>query len=152
MSIKIDPSYLEAFLLSRDAKVAIDRMKTGINDSGLNLTHSRFLKLIVPLAPIREQQRILSKIDELQSKLDNAIECLVVAEKKQKNFYQAVLDNAFFACTEERKLGKLLSKKLSNGYSGKPVNYETAYKVLSLSSTTTGIFLDRYHKFLDEDN
>jgi type I restriction enzyme S subunit len=149
---KIDPSYLEAFLLSQDAKVAIDRMKTGINDSGLNLTHSRFLKLAIPLAPTDEQKRIVAKIDELQSKLDNAIQCLIVSEQKQKAFYQAVLDSAFLECTEERKLGELLSKKLSNGYSGKPVPYTTNHKVLGLSSTTTGTFIDEHYKFLDEEN
>lgn len=149
---KIDPSYLETFLLSQDAKIAIDRIKTGINDSGLNLTHSRFLKLAIPLAPINEQKRIVAKIDEFQSKLDNAVQCLITSEQKQKVFYQAVLDSAFLECTEERKLGGLLSKKLSNGYSGKPVSYATNYKVLGLSSTTSGTFIDEHYKFLDEKN
>ena len=33
-----EPRYLEAFLLSSEAQAAIDRMKTGGSDSGLNLT------------------------------------------------------------------------------------------------------------------
>jgi restriction endonuclease S subunit len=107
---KIDPSYLEAFLLSQDAKVAIDRMKTGINDSGLNLTHSRFLKLIVPLAPIREQQRILSKIEELFSELDKGIESLKTARAQLKIYRQAVLKHAFEQYVGNKTtLGKLLS-------------------------------------------
>ena len=43
--------YLAYFLHSREAQYKIDRMKTGINDSGLNLTHGRFSGLDVPLAP-----------------------------------------------------------------------------------------------------
>lgn len=37
-----------------------------------------------------------------------------------------------------------------NGYSGKPVDYKTDYKVLSLSSTTSGIFDPSKFKYLDE--
>jgi type I restriction enzyme, S subunit len=64
-SERILPEYLESYLLSRDAKQAIDRMKTGISDSGLNLTHSRFAELFVPVAPLNEQRRIVGKIEEL---------------------------------------------------------------------------------------
>ena len=146
---KIDPKYLEYFLLSQDAKVMIDRMKTGINDSGLNLTHSRFLKLLIPLAPLNEQKRIVSKIEELISELDSAIKCLLISKDRQKAFYQSVLDYAFIGCTEERNLESLISQKLSNGYSGKPVKHKTNYRVLGLSSTTTGTFIDSHFKFLE---
>jgi len=47
----------------------IDRMKTGISDSGLNLTHDRFASLNVPVAPLNEQHRIVTKIEELLSEL-----------------------------------------------------------------------------------
>lgn len=92
---KIDPSYLEAFLLSQDAKVAIDRMKTGINDSGLNLTHSRFLKLAIPLAPLNEQKRVVRKIEELFSKLNNGIENLKTARAQLKIYRHAIFKHAF---------------------------------------------------------
>lgn len=45
---QLDAKYLEFWLLSPEAQRRIDRMKTGISDSGLNLTHSRFLQLPVP--------------------------------------------------------------------------------------------------------
>ena len=48
---QIEPEYLEAFLLSKDAQDTIDRMKTGISESGLNLTHGRFKTLEVPIHP-----------------------------------------------------------------------------------------------------
>ena len=92
---KADPRYLEAFLLSQGARVAIDKMKTGISDSGLNLTHSRFLKLTLPLAPIGEQKRIVAKIEELFSELDKGIENLKTAREQLKVYRHAVLKHAY---------------------------------------------------------
>ena len=92
---KLDPGYLEAFLLSQPAKQNIDRMKTGINDSGLNLTHDRFKKLLVPVAPINEQRRIVAKIEELFSDLDKGVENLNTSRAQLKVYRQALLKHAF---------------------------------------------------------
>ena len=87
--------YLAYFLHSREAQYKIDRMKTGINDSGLNLTYGRFSELDVPLAPKNEQGRICSKIEELFSELDKGIESLKTACVQLKIYRQAVLKHAF---------------------------------------------------------
>ena len=39
------PGYVGAYLLSPCAQIDIDRMKTGVSDSGLNLTQGGFLRL-----------------------------------------------------------------------------------------------------------
>ena len=49
----VDPRFLELFLLSPVAQARIDKMKTGISDSGLNLTQGRFLQLRVPVRRLR---------------------------------------------------------------------------------------------------
>ena len=72
----IDARYLEAFLLTPRATAAIDKMKTGGSDSGLNLTHNRFRPLPVPVAPLKEQTRIADKLDELLSDLDAGVAAL----------------------------------------------------------------------------
>ncbi len=87
--------YLQFVLHSQDAKNAIDRMKTGINDSGLNLTHDRFRQLLVPVAPQNEQHRIVAKIEELFSELDKGIESLKTAREQLKVYRQALLKYAF---------------------------------------------------------
>jgi type I restriction enzyme S subunit len=87
--------YLMYFLLTYQSKLEIDRMKTGINDSGLNLTHDRFATLKLPLAPINEQRRIVTKIDELLSELDKGIEALASASEQLKACRQSVLKHAF---------------------------------------------------------
>ena len=89
------PEYLEAFLRSRDAQVAIDKMKTGISDSGLNLTHGRFLRLPVHVASLVEQRAIVAKIEALFSELDKGIEQLQVLGEQIKRYRQAVLKAAF---------------------------------------------------------
>jgi type I restriction enzyme, S subunit len=58
------PKYLVAFLQSEGAATAIDGMKTGGSESGLNLTHERFRQLLVPIGPLAEQQRIVGLLDE----------------------------------------------------------------------------------------
>src|SRR5262249_50719676 len=69
----VNPSFVEAWLRTSEAQAAIDRMKTGISDSGLNLTHARFRALPVRLAPFPEQDRIVAAIDSYFTRLDEAI-------------------------------------------------------------------------------
>lgn len=88
-------AYLEAFLRFHDTKKLIDAMKTGISDSGLNLTLARFKTLQVPLPPFAEQQRIVAKIEELFSELDKGIEHLKLARAQLAVYRQALLKHAF---------------------------------------------------------
>ena len=148
---KISPEYLEAYLHSRTAKQAIDRMKTGISDSGLNLTHGRFSELIVPLPPLDEQQRIVQRLEEALSDLDKCLQNLTLAQTQLILLYQSVLDRSFSRLKKVEKLKNILARKLSNGYSGKPVKHTTNYKVLSLTSTTSGEFDGSHYKYLDEE-
>ncbi|MHC2069628.1 restriction endonuclease subunit S [Bremerella sp. T1] len=69
-------------------------MKTGISDSGLNLTHGRFKRLEVPVAPLLEQKRIVEKIDELFSELDAGVAALERAKANLKRYRASVLKAA----------------------------------------------------------
>ena len=91
----IDRSLLELFLREPETQKRIDEMKTGISDSGLNLTHSRFATLIVPLPPLAEQKRIVSKIEELFSELDAGEESLRRARRQLGVYRQSLLKQAF---------------------------------------------------------
>ena len=101
-SLVINSVYLEKFLLSKEAKDSIDRMKTGISDSGLNLTHGRLAELDVPLGPRHEQDRIVAKVEELFSELDKGVESLKTAREQLKVYRQAVLKYAFEGKLTER--------------------------------------------------
>jgi type I restriction enzyme, S subunit len=91
----VDPRYVEAYLLSETAMRAIDGMKTGISDSGLNLTHGRFRKLQFPLAPRAEQERILTAIEQQLARLDAAETSLVSAQRRLTALRDDALETAF---------------------------------------------------------
>jgi len=91
---QIDARYMEAYLQSEDARLAIDAMKTGGNESGLNLTHDRFRRLSVPIAPTVEQIRIADKLEELLTDLDAGVAELRAAQKKLAQYRQSLLKAA----------------------------------------------------------
>lgn len=144
------PRYLSYFIQSRAAQVAIDAMKTGISDSGLNLTHDRFATLAIPIAPLPEQHLIVAKIEELMSELDKGVEYLEAAKRQCEIYREIILERAFSRMKESRPLPELLAQPMCNGYSGSPVQRVTPRKVLSLSATTSGVFLHEHFKYLDE--
>ena len=90
----MDARYLEAFLQSDEAQYAIDRMKTGGSESGLNLTHDRFKRLEVRVAPLAEQVRIVEKLDELLSDLDDGVAELKASQRKLAQYRQSLLKSA----------------------------------------------------------
>ena len=91
----IDRGLLELFLREPGTQKRIDEMKTGISDSGLNLTHSRFATLEIPLPPLAEQRRIVAKIEELFSELDSGEESLRRARRQLGVYRQSLLKQAF---------------------------------------------------------
>ncbi len=103
----LDPRYAEAYLLSETALRAIDRMKTGISDSGLNLTHERFRKLPFPVAPRAEQGRIVAAIEEQFSRLDAADEALHRAQRRL-GLLRKLIHSLAVAKGEERLVSDLL--------------------------------------------
>jgi type I restriction enzyme, S subunit len=90
----IDPRYIEAFLQTSAACADIDRMKTGGSDSGLNLTHERFRRLKVPVAPYNEQCQIVETYEELASDIDAGIAALERVRAKLKLYRASVLKAA----------------------------------------------------------
>jgi len=90
----VDPRFVEYFLQTTDAQAAIDRMKTGGSDSGLNLTHDRFRQLMVRLAPREEQRRIVLQIEKQFTRLDAAVGALKRTQANLKRYRAAVLKAA----------------------------------------------------------
>jgi hypothetical protein len=78
----MNPRYVAFYLQTAAARFAIDRMKTGISDSGLNLTHDRFRRLQIPVAPHGEQIRIIAALEEHFSWLDAGITALNDARRR----------------------------------------------------------------------
>lgn len=90
----MDAAFLEAFLQTSHAWRAIDEMKTGGSDSGLNLTHDRFRQLLVPVAPLPEQRRIVARLNELLTKISEGEAALAEARMGLDIFRRALLKAA----------------------------------------------------------
>ncbi len=104
----------------------------------------------VPLPDLDVQNSLVQEIEGKFSQVEGAVNSLELSIRQLELFNQSLLDAEFSKLHQKRKLSSLLLTKLSNGYSGKPVKYQTDTKVLSLSATTSGTFDGSHYKFLDE--
>jgi type I restriction enzyme S subunit len=161
----IEPRLLEAFLRTPETKAQIDAMKTGISESGMNITHERFSQLVVPVAPRREQERIADKLDTVLTRVDVVNARLDRVAPILRRIRQSVLTaatsgrltedwrtaNASSSSWDDCQIGDLLQEKPRNGYSPKAVDHETAVRSLTLSATTTGRFRPEFFKFIPDD-
>lgn len=89
-----DPRYVEAFLQCEQARQAIDAMKTGGSDSGLNLTHERFRGLLIPVAPLPVQQDIVAGIEAQFTQLSAGETAIHLVQSNLKRYRAAVLKAA----------------------------------------------------------
>ena len=92
---QVVPAFLEAYLLAPTTQAAIDLLKTGISESGLNLTHARFFTLEVPRPPLATQERIVSHLEEQFSRLDKALEVANQLEARIASERRSLLHCAF---------------------------------------------------------
>ncbi|MBL0869333.1 MAG: restriction endonuclease subunit S [Phycisphaerales bacterium] len=90
----VEPRFMEAYLQAPPIQAQIDAMKTGISDSGLNLTHERFHHLNVRIPPLAEQTRIADRIDELFTDLAAGVAALERVKRNLSRYRAAVLHAA----------------------------------------------------------
>ncbi len=91
----ITPEYFELILNTPFYQRKIEKMKSGISDSGLNLTQTKFLKIEIPVPTIPEQQLV---VDELESKLtvcDKIEEIISQSLLQAESLKQSILKKAF---------------------------------------------------------
>lgn len=115
------------------------------------ITQDVVRNLEIPVPSLEEQGRIVARIEELFSELNNGMETLRKTKQQLAVYRQAVLETAFRECAlkENVQLGDILSEKPRNGYSPKGVDYQTKYRNLTLTATTSGYFKDNCFKYID---
>ncbi len=91
----IDAQYFEYVINSPTCVKKIDKLKTGISDSGVNLTQNRFFDLQIPLPPLSEQQRIVKEIETRLSQASTSSAYIENALQQAEALRQSILKKAF---------------------------------------------------------
>ncbi|MEQ9887836.1 restriction endonuclease subunit S [Pectobacterium zantedeschiae] len=109
----INSRFIESWLRTSFIKKELNDRKTGINESGLNMTQERFLTLPVIIAPLEEQKKIAEKLDVLLTQVDSIKSRLDQIPLILKKFRQSVLTAAVSGkLTEDwRKKSELINWK-----------------------------------------
>lgn len=89
------PEFLEIILNSPSCLELLDDMKTGISDSGLNLTQKGLLAINVPSPATDEQVEIVRRVESLFSLADQIESRLAEATAQVERTTQAILAKAF---------------------------------------------------------
>ncbi len=101
---KVMLKYLYYYLLFQRPNL----VKQGIGGAQPNISQAILKKLVVsyPVDKV-EQMRIVARIEELFSELDNGVETLQKTKQQLAVYRQAVLKETFLKCTEKIKVEKL---------------------------------------------
>jgi restriction endonuclease S subunit len=86
----------------------LDKIKSGINDSGVNLTQTAFLKIIIPVPGVDEQKEIVNEIESRLSVVDQLEQTINENLQKAEALRQSILKKAFG--------GELISNNNKNAY------------------------------------
>lgn len=89
----MDRKLLKFFLNTPFIRGEIEKRKSGTTRK--RISKKNLLKIDLPLPPLAEQHRIVAKIEELFSELDNGIAQLRQVQAQLKSYRQSVLKHAF---------------------------------------------------------
>ena len=124
-------------------KKAVEQVEENLH-GGVGLVHitkGNLERIEIPLPPVDEQKRIVAELDGYRKIIEGARQIIA-------NYKPTIQIDPKWPTVELRKV---ITEKPKNGYSGKPVDYPTATKVLSLSATTAGRLDPARFKYLDEE-
>ncbi|KEF32494.1 Type I restriction-modification system, specificity subunit S [Marinobacter nitratireducens] len=157
--------FIEALIDKRFLRYAInqtlDELISGAH-GGVGLRHvtkGKFEATDVAFPPLAEQKVIADKLDTLLAQVENTNARLERIPQILKRFRQSVLAAAVSGRINGSDISKwdraqlidIVTEKPRNGRSPKGVNYETPYRNLTLSATTSGQFLDGNFKYVELD-
>ncbi len=117
----VSSEYFEYALNSPHLVGKIEVLKSGSNDSGLNLKQNTFLQLEIPLPPLPEQHQIVREIESRLSVADRLMEDIDRNLEKADSLRHSILKKAF--------AGELLTKAELEACREEP-DWEPAEKLL----------------------
>lgn len=92
---KILPEYMEYVLNSPRFLLEINHCKTGGNDSGVNLTQSRFLTIKIPVPSLYIQKKIVEQIESRLSMCGSIEQTVDTSLQQAEALRQSILKRAF---------------------------------------------------------
>ena len=102
-------------------------------DRGYARHYQHIEKMELPVPPIAEQQRIVTRIEELFSELDSAVETLQKTKQQLEVYRQAVLKEAFAECQSTVKVNDVC-KHVTDGDHMPPPKAETGIPFIMISN------------------
>ena len=128
---KVTLKYLYYFLLFNRPNL----IKKGMGGAQSNISQTILKQLLVPYpVSMNAQMDIVSRIEELFSKLDKGVETLQTIKQQLAVYRQAVLKEAFHACEQWPKYAfSDLMCEVRNGYSLKPDD-RGEHRILKISA------------------
>lgn len=91
----IIPEYFEYIINTPKYQDEIEKMKSGISDSGLNLTQKVFAKITIPIPTIEKQHLIVQEIESRLSVADKMEESITQSLQQAEALRQSILKKAF---------------------------------------------------------
>ncbi len=157
---KIVPKHFcDKMFLFYSLEKIISELYSKTHGSGMiHVTKSKFEATLIPLPPIKTQQAIVSKIEELFSELDKGIEDLKTTQQQLKIYRQSVLKWAFEGRLtnkkvkdgelpkgwELKKFGKLFSESPQNGLYKSSTQYGEGTPIIRIDGFYDGVILNNY--------
>lgn len=92
---RVLPRYLELALNSPSVVEAIDRQKAGINESGVRLTHDKLGVVLIPVAPLAEQKRIVTEVERQLATIDQTDKVTTACLQRITRLRQSILERAY---------------------------------------------------------
>lgn len=152
---QVEPEYLARYLHACWLRGDFTQLANN-HVSQASISRKVLSELPLPLPPIEEQRFIIKQLDQIDERRFATLEHLARTRSNLANFQQAAIADAFRdaeSCigVQELRLAEILSEPLKNGYSARPVNHVTPYRVLTLTATTSGVFNGAHFKYTDEE-
>ncbi len=91
----IIPEYFEYIINTPKYQDIIEKMKSGISDSGLNLTQKVFVQIEIPVPTIEEQHYVVQEIESRLSVADKMEESIAHSLLQAESLRQSILKKAF---------------------------------------------------------
>jgi len=91
----VDPAFLEIVLNAPDIVKHINTMKTGISDSGVNITQGRFSKILVPFPSLNDQKKIVKTLENIFSQIVQQEIAIEYSSKQSAALRNSILKTVF---------------------------------------------------------